>query len=242
MRDGPRAELEALLVGAQTVRDHLDDFAARAGGRLGPGTLCSISVRQAGHDRLAASSGPRATACDEAEFRAGAGPCVTAMDDLQVVLVPDVAREDRWPDWTSQTRAVGFRSSAAVPAHVADGAEVALNLYNEQVDAWDADALLQADGFAQEVARTVGLCLQVARLTERVDHLAMAVAARDVINQAIGVVMVTNACSADEAMAILRSASTNRAVDMVQVAAAVVEGITGHDAHPVADDDDEPAH
>jgi GAF domain-containing protein len=226
-------ELESLLIEARTVREHLDDFTLRAGHHLGRGTHCSISLRHAGEDRLAASSGPRPASCDEVEFREGAGPCVTAMDDLQVVLVPDLHDDDRWGPWNEQARAVGFRSSAAVPANVGEGADIALNLYSDLVDPWDRDALIQADTFAQDIARTVGLCLQVARMAQQVEDLRAAVAARDVINQAVGVVMVTNRCTVEEALVILRSASVHRNVDMVEVASSIVEGLTGAEARPL---------
>lgn len=238
--DDARADLEALLLSARTVRDHLDDFAVRAGDHLAPGTLCSIGLRHRGHDRLAASSSPRAASCDEAEFGAGAGPCLTSMDEATVVVVRDIAEESRWDVWRDQTARVGFRSSAAVPAHVADGADIALNLYSEGVDPWDAGALSRADAYAQQIARTVRLCLQVAGLTDQVHDLRQAVAARDVVNQAVGVVMATNGCTADDALAVLRSACTDRDVDLVDVASALVRGVTGHDPEPVDPGDDGP--
>jgi hypothetical protein len=233
MADDARPDLEALLIESRTVREHLDDFAMRAGDHLTPGTQCSIALRHHGHDRLAASSGPSTASCDEAEMNAGEGPCVTAMEHLQVVVVPEVAREQRWPAWRAQTEHVGFRSSAAVPAHVAEGADIALNLYSDRVDPWDAVALTRADTYAQRVARTIALCLQVTDLTDQVRDLEQAVATRDVINQAVGVVMATNRCTAVEALEILHSASTNRNVDMAEVCSAIVRGLTGHDSEPL---------
>ena len=138
--DDTRARVEALILGTRTVRDHLDDFAVRAGHHLGAGTHCSVSLRRHGQDRLAAASSDRSAACDEVEYRTGAGPCVAAMDHLQVVLVPDVVSDTRWASWRDVTLGRGFRSAAAVPAHVSDDAEIALNLYSEAVDPWDREA------------------------------------------------------------------------------------------------------
>jgi hypothetical protein len=242
MADDARPDLEALLVEARTVREHLDDFAASAGRHLALGTECSIALRHRGHDRLVAGSGPRPASCDETEIRAGEGPCLTAMDHLQVVLVTDVGGDDRWDAWRSWTEEVGFRSSAAVPAHVTEGADIALNLYSDRVDPWTTDALERADAYAQAIARTVGLCLQVAGLTDQVHDLEQAVAVRDVVNQAIGVTMATNGCTAAEAPAILRSASTTRDVDMVEVASELVHGVTGHDPEPMDEGDGDPPH
>jgi hypothetical protein len=109
--------------------------------------------------------GSRAARCDEVEYAAGAGPCVTALDTMQVVLVPDIAADPRWPEWRAAALAAGFRSAAGVPAHVADGVEVALNLYAEDPAHLDRSLLVRADAYLQHVAVTIDLCLQVAHLT-----------------------------------------------------------------------------
>ena len=44
---------------------------------------------------------------------------------------------------------------AALPAYVRDGVVLALNLYAERLDPWDAEALVRADGYAQDVARVL---------------------------------------------------------------------------------------
>jgi GAF domain len=128
-----------------------------------------LSLRHSGADRLAATSSRRAARCDEVEYATGAGPCVTAMDTMQVVMVPDVEQDGRWPEWQAAALEAGFRSAAGVPAHVADGVDIALNLYREDVTPWDRSLLVRADTYVQHAAVTVGLCLQVAQLTT--DHL-----------------------------------------------------------------------
>jgi hypothetical protein len=222
-----RSDLASLLIEATTVREHLDDFVLRAGSRLQNGTHCSVSLRHQGRDRLAASSGPRPASCDQVEYEHGSGPCVAAMDELQIVLVGDVDREDRWQPWREAAQLAGFRSAAAVPAHVSEGAEIALNLYSESVDPWDPDTLLRADGFAQDVARTVGLCLRVADLSRQVDDMRHALTARDLLNRAVGAVMATQGCSADEALEQLRRTAADHNLDVVDVARAAIDDATG---------------
>ncbi len=164
MDEQASTDVQVRLLEAPTVRDHLDDFALRAGRHLGADTDTSISLRHAGRDRLAASSSDRAARCDLVEYASGAGPCLTAMDLMNVVLVPDVLGDTRWDSWRRTCLDEGYRSAAGVPAHVTDGVEIVLNLYSEGLDAWDGPAILRADTFAQQVAVTVGLCLQVAHL------------------------------------------------------------------------------
>ncbi|NLE72215.1 MAG: GAF domain-containing protein [Actinomycetales bacterium] len=126
-----------------------------AAAQIGHATSCSVIVRvRDGLTRLA-SSDARAAACDDAEVQDRRGPCVLAMDQLSGVLVPDVATEDRWAAWTAAAREAGFRSGAALPAYVADGVVAALNLYSDEPDPWDGDALVRADGYVQAVARAI---------------------------------------------------------------------------------------
>lgn len=223
--DGVRARVEALVLGARTVRDHLDDFAVRAGHHLGAGTHCSISLRHLGHDRLAAASSERSAACDEVEYRTGEGPCVTAMDDLQVVLVPDVGAESRWPEWRRVTLDRGFRASAAVPAHVTEGAEIALNLYSDRVGSWGREALVQADMYAQGVAGTVELCLEVAALSREVTDLRAAGEVQAVLDRAVGATMAARGMSADAALAHLRDRAVADGTDLRTAAETVLRDL-----------------
>jgi GAF domain-containing protein len=188
--------VELRLLEAPTVRDYLDDFALRAGRHLGTRTEVSISLRHAGTDRLAASTSERAARCDEVEYATGAGPCITAMDLMQVVLVPDLVDDTRWESWRRAAIDAGFRSGAGVPAHVAEGVEIVLNLYSEDLDPWDADLLVRADTYAQQVAVTVGLCLQVAHLSAAYADAQAAVRDLQRLND-----LMVRAVSEDEAAA-----------------------------------------
>ena len=229
-QDDGRARVAALVLDARTVRDHLDDFAVRAGHHLGSGTHCSVSLRHLGEDRLAAASSDRSAACDEVEYRTGAGPCVTAMDHLQVVLVPDVLDDTRWPSWREVTLAHGFRSAAAVPAHVAEGAEVALNLYSDDVAPWDRDALVRADMYAQQIATAIELCLQVADLTRQVSDLRTARELQVTLDRAVGATMTERRVSAEGALAHLRDRAVAEGVDIGTVAAAVLRSLDAIEA------------
>ncbi len=222
-----RAELELVVLQATTVREHLDGFALRAANHLGPGTHCSISLRHGGTDRLAATSSARSARCDEVEYATGAGPCITAMDLLGVVLVPDILAEGRWSSWREVSLDSGFRSSAAVPARARAGAEIALNLYSERIDPWDRSMLVRADTYAQQVAATIALCLEVADLSQQVSDLRELAARQQTLDRAIGVTMARRRCSADEALGVLREQALTGEEQLSDVAAALLDEVAG---------------
>jgi hypothetical protein len=222
-----RAELELVILHGSTVREHLDGFALRAANHLGPGTHCSISLRHAGTDRLAATSSARSARCDEVEYATGAGPCITAMDLLGVVLVPDILDEGRWTSWREVSLDAGFRSSVAVPARVRSGAEIALNLYSERIDPWDRSMLVRADTYAQQAAATIALCLEVADLSQQVSDLRELAARQQGLDRAIGVTMARRRCTAGEALAVLHEQALTDGAALSDVAAALLDEVAG---------------
>lgn len=130
----------------------LDDLALRAAQHMGPGTCCSITVKDGPALHQVGSSNPRAAAVDQVEVRAEHGPCVLAMEQLSGVLVADIVTETRWPAWRDAARRAGFRSAAALPAYIDDQRTVAFNVYSDRLEVWDAARLVRMDVRVQELA------------------------------------------------------------------------------------------
>jgi len=130
----------------------IDAILREAAERVGAETSCSVILRHAGGFTRVASSDVHAATCDDAEIADRRGPCVLALDQLSGVIVPDLSTDDRWPLWRDRAITEGFRSAAALPAYVAEGAALALNLYSEHLDPWDAAALVRADVHVQQIA------------------------------------------------------------------------------------------
>ncbi len=222
-----RSDLEAQLMRMGSIEGHLEDLALRASFHLGPGFECSIILRHRGEDRRVASSTESAGRCDDAENASGEGPCLTAMDDLRTVLVPDVHAESRWPAWRAQVVASGFRSGAAFPDDVGEDADIAFNVYSDRLDPWSTERVLHADAYAQQVGTVLALCLQVARLTHEHDEHLSAARARQVIDQAVGALVVRQEIDAGEALELLRDHAADRGIEILEAATAILAGGVG---------------
>ncbi|MET0789551.1 MAG: GAF and ANTAR domain-containing protein [Cellulomonas sp.] len=220
-------ELQTLLLDTAGVEEFVEGVARAAARHVGAATSATITLRRDGRPTLVAASDARASLCDEVEYAADDGPCLTSIDIGQVVHVPDIAVETRWPAWRAAVRDTGFASAAALPREVRPGVHIALNLYAVGAHAWDEAAMAVADIYADEIARTVALCLRSTDQVEMNADLRAALVSRAVIDQAIGVVMAENRCTAEEALAILRSASRHRKVKLREVASVIVEAVTG---------------
>jgi hypothetical protein len=224
--DADPSSVERELLQMTTIEAHLDDLAMRASHNLGAGIDCSITLRHRGEDRRVASNSERAGLCDDAENAAGSGPCLTAIDELHTMFVPDVLAEDRWPEWRRQVIESGYRSSAAFPVDIGDGADIAFNVYSEQPDPWSPATVLHADVYAQQVGTVLALCLAVARLARTSAEAGAAARTADTINRAVGVVMAREHVHADEALQLLTEQAADRNIDLADVAATVLENAT----------------
>ena len=114
-----------------------------------------------------------------------------------------------------------------MPVLVRADVAMSLNLYYEEAGACTDVVLDRATVLAEEVGRTMTILLRAADQAEINADLRAALASRAIIDQAMGVIMAQNRCSPQDAFEILRNASQHRNVKLREVAAAVIEGITG---------------
>lgn len=214
------------------VERFLEQLSVAAIQRVVPSTQVVVSLRDGEAMRLVASSSARAEGCEHAAHESATGPSATARREGRVVVVPDVEDDPRWPAWSPLASDAGFRSAVAIPVRLDGDAELLLVLYSPVRDAWDSAALATATHYAQELAHALTVCRSAHRQAEVNAHLKAALASRATIDQAMGVIMAQNRCSAEDAFAILRTASQHRNTKLRDVAVAIIEGVTGQPASP----------
>ncbi|GHS87411.1 RNA-binding protein [Actinomycetota bacterium] len=220
-------QLQSLLLQTAGVEEFVDGVARAAAQHVGPATSVTITLRRDGYATAVSASDPGAAECDEVEYRADAGPCLESIDVGHVVRCPDIAQETRWPRWCAAALAHGYASAAAVPRALRPGTAIALNLYSTRPHAWDEAAMATAGMFADEIARSLTLALRSADQAELNADLRAALRSRALIDQAIGVIMAQNRCTADVAFGILRTASQHRNLKLRDVAVALLQGVSG---------------
>ncbi|WP_258727032.1 GAF and ANTAR domain-containing protein [Cellulomonas sp. NS3] len=225
-------EHEHAVTGTGCVERFLEQLPVAALQRVVPSAHVVISVQDGDVMRTVASSDPAAEACERTADERAEGPSAAARRQGRMVVVPDVEDDTRWPRWADATRACGFRSVVAVPGRLEGEAQLLLTLYSPTPDAWDGAALATAVGYAQELAHALTVCRSAQRQAEVNSHLKAALASRATIDQAMGVIMAQNRCSAEDAFAILRTASQHRNTKLRDVAVAIIEGVTGQPASP----------
>ncbi|MFD0926359.1 GAF and ANTAR domain-containing protein [Williamsia deligens] len=147
----------------------------------------------------------------DTQWDSGSGPGIDAVVGGREVLVDDVDTEPRWPDLMALVRArTPIKSMLCVRIALADRDLGILVLHSER-----RHAFRRADA---ELASLLGVHAAVAVSTaRRADQFTQALASRDVIGQAKGMVMERFDVDADRAFAILArlSQETNTPVAVV---------------------------
>ena len=229
-RHGVWARLEPVLAGTTGIEEYLRAVLLQTGDLIGVDGSFSFSTVLHGHLFTAATTDREAWEADQVEYDTEAGPCVEALQRGLTTDVPDLALERRWPAWSAISSLLGFGSAGGVPADITGGERLALNLYAVPSGAFSGAPLRRAALMVEEVARTLPTVLRISDQDRRAVDLQEALASRSTIDQALGVLMAQNRCSRDEAFAVLRRASQHRNLKLREVARAVIERFTGHEA------------
>lgn len=171
----------------------------------------------------AASSHSAAARLVEYQARHGEGPAVAAVGSGGPTHVADVRRERRWPRFTALLSRFGLSSLAVVPRGLGDGRTLTLGFYGLHPDG------LRPERTATLLAEIAAARLQQASLVAQGDDLRAAIAGREPIEQAKGMIMQALGCAADEAFDQLRRYSQRRGVRLAELARMLVDdaGRTG---------------
>lgn len=152
---------------------------------------------------------------DRIQSETGEGPCVDAIKERQVFQTGKLSQEKRWPNFTPRAVAESGIESILSLRLFAEGTMGALNLYSTQPDAFDDRDVAIATVFAAHAA--------VAWSTSQmIENLKTGMVTRQLIGQAVGLLMVRQDMTESDALDALRRASQRLNVKLRQVAESIV--------------------
>ncbi|WP_138756873.1 GAF and ANTAR domain-containing protein [Modestobacter altitudinis] len=177
-----------------------------------PGAECAgISIgRKRRSVSSAAATSDRPRQFDALQDETGQGPCMDALYEQQTIRSDDVVNDERWPDLTARAADIGVASMLCLQLFVQGDNLGALNLFADQPCAFTDESeqvgLLLATHASVAVAQA-----------QKVEHVNIALANRDVIGQAKGILMERFKITADQAFGLLARVSqdTNRKLHQV---------------------------
>lgn len=147
------------------------------------------------------STGPLPVQLEIAQTELGQGPCLDSIYEQVTVRLSDTATDRRWPDFSRRAHALRVRSMLAVQLYVdGDNNLGSLNLFGTEPDASDDESEHIGLLFAAHAAIALAG-------SQAVTSLHQAVASRDLIGQAKGILMERHQLTADQAFRVLTRVS-----------------------------------
>jgi GAF domain-containing protein len=209
-----------LAVEWQSMRDAESTLQAIVEGTLAvvPGTCwAGISLIHDGAVQARVPSDPLIAELDTLHTTLDQGPCLDAVHTHRAVLINDTANDSRWPRFTQAAAERGVRSLVSFPLFVPPGTTLGtLNLYAGVTGAFNDQSI----PIGQLVAQHASVAVASAAAQTQFDT---AIASRDVIGQAKGMLMLREKITSTEAFALMVKTSQETNIKIVDIARWLIE-------------------
>ena len=216
--------------GVEETLDEIVRTALRLLPRAEWASISLVKARRQVESRAASGELPRIVDAIQNETRQG--PCLDAAYREQIVRVPDLSRELRWPRFAHRAWEAGARSMLSVQFFIENRDIGALNLYGAGVGVFEEECEQVAVLVATHAAIALADAKQITWLTD-------ALVNRDLIGQAKGVLMERYKLSTHQAFVLLTAAATTTNRKVTDIAEELV--LTGHLATHTKGQRDKPA-
>ena len=184
-----------------------------------------MSLLRHGEFTTLAATHEQARSADVLQYKLGSGPCVDAILEDTVYCPPDVAHDDRWPDFGRRVASeFGVRAMMSFRLALIESEQciAGLNMYADEPGAFD-----ERDRWTGLLLAThVAVLVAAASNAYRADHLAVALDTNRDIGAAIGILMATRPRTKEAAFNVLRIASQDTNRKLGDIAAEVIESGT----------------
>ncbi len=183
----------------QDLLQHIAEAAARD---VPGAAYAGITLLEAGELSTPAKSDELVAEIDRKQYELSEGPCVETSRKHQTYRTNDMNAESRWPKFAAVCVEAGVLAMLSVQLFVESEAFGALNLYATEVDAFDEDG----ESTALLLAAHAGIAMAALRNKGNMD---VALASRDLIGQAKGILMERYKVTGHDAFGLLVLASQN---------------------------------
>ncbi|WP_329006212.1 GAF and ANTAR domain-containing protein [Kribbella sp. NBC_00709] len=169
-----------------------------------------------GNPEVPAATDPTVAGIFRFQMDGDAGPLVECLRSQATVVVPDTTSELRWPEWAKKVQQLGVHSVLDVPLRTAAGTVGVLGLYSVDPEAFGPDA----EAIAHILARHASVAVATAR---REQNLNLAVDARKLVGQAMGILMERYGLDSDRAFQVLKRYSQQTNTKLHDVARQLID-------------------
>lgn len=196
----------------------------------------SVSLHRHGRLATVAASDQTISDMDKDQYATGEGPCVDASVEGRWFHVESLDDETRWPAFVPMAKALGINAILSSPLLADERPVGALNIYSRTSAAFAPQDQRLASIFAEQastILRDAGIAVSDDQL---VDRLQEALARRETIALARGILMERDGNSSAEAFTSLRRASQETNLPLHERAAEIVAS-AGQSSPPTPEGD-----
>ncbi len=211
------AALARAIATPRTLDRILADVTAAAV-ELIPGADVSgiLLVKKGGDFESVADTDGLAAQLDKLQHDFREGPCAEAALQETIVRSDDLRSEARWPRYAPAAVELGVLSGLSFKLYTADRTAGALNLFAFKPDVWDTDAETTGAVLAAHAAAAI-------LAGRREEQMQAALASRDRIGQAKGIIMERYAVDDVRAFEMLRLISQESQTKLADIAQRVID-------------------
>lgn len=194
------AELASALVAGAGIEDTLTKLTSASVALVPGADFAKISLVDDGQLRSIAATSELTALLDGAQRAAGQGPCLDAIIAQKTIRCDDLGADVRWPQFARSATSAGVHSVLSCPVDMPGSNGGTLSLFGFQPDSFGGES----DAIGAMLANHAAMAL----LTEEQErHFKAALATRDVIGQAKGIIMERFAVDSARAFAMLTAIS-----------------------------------
>lgn len=227
---GALSQMSGLLLSRETVDTALElvtTLAATAtAGTLG----AAVTVVDEHGKRSKAASNSAVEQADALQYELDEGPCLTAWRTRELVRIDDTTTDGRWPRWNQAVSPLGVRSVLSAPLLVGEESIGAMKVYCERPMNYgphDEQVMRLLAGQAAILLANSQSLAEARRLSRQ---LTDALASRDAIAQATGVLLAQGAAGQEAAFATLAAAANRTGRPLEDVARALLSAVTARNS------------
>jgi transcriptional regulator with GAF, ATPase, and Fis domain len=235
-------DLVTALVRGVGIEEMLTKLTSASVALVSGADFAKISVIEDGHLRSIAATSKLTVLLDGAQQTAGQGPCLDAINAQKPIRCGDLGTDVRWPRFARSATTAGVRSVLCYPLGMPGVSGATLSLFGFQPGAFGASSDASAAMLANHAA--------MALVTEEHERqFQAALATRDIIGQAKGMIMERFGVGSARAFTMLKTLSqqTNTPVRHLAVRLVDCAGAHGDNARmsirntgEIAGDEDRP--
>ncbi|OZM82019.1 GAF and ANTAR domain-containing protein [Pseudonocardia sp. MH-G8] len=211
------AEMARVLLGERTVQATLDTIVEWAVQTVdGCDHAGILTIDRRGNVLSAAATDDVVRQSDAVQGELREGPCYDALREGRTFEIPDMAGETRWQRYAPRAVQLGIGSGFGFQLSTGGDTLGALNLYAKASHAFGEQARQVGTVFAAQAAVAMAWSRTEAQLRE-------AISSRQVIGEAIGILMERRRLTSAQAFALLTSASQQSNIKLREIAERVAQ-------------------